>query len=91
MTLGHLNVCLVICWFFLLIWGGGVSTLKNVSGNFKRRMQILTSAPHSWPVSSEGFETCHTNCDTGSPSAMVISEDTHTNAKRSTVELSLPV
>ena len=32
-------------------------------------------ARHLWPLSSEGSLTCHTNCDTGLPFIMVISED----------------
>ena len=29
------------------------------------RLQILTYARHSWPLSSEGSLACHTYCDTG--------------------------
>ena len=39
------------------------------------RLQILTYARHSWPLSSEGSFTCHTYCDTGLPFIMIISED----------------
>ena len=35
----------------------------------------LTYARHSWPLSSEDSLACHTNCDTGNPFIMVISED----------------
>ena len=38
-------------------------------------LQISTYAKHSWPLSSEYSITCHTNCDTGLPFMMVISED----------------
>ena len=38
-------------------------------------LQILTYAWHSWPLSSEGYLTCHIYCDTGQPFIMVISED----------------
>ena len=43
-------------------------------------LQILTYAQHSRPLSSEGSLACHTYCDTGHPSIMVISKtrDTHT-------------
>ena len=40
------------------------------------RLQILSYARHSWPLSSEGYLTCHTYCDTGLHFIMVISEDT---------------
>ena len=39
------------------------------------RLQILTYARHSWPLSSEGSLTCHIYYDTGHPFMMVISED----------------
>ena len=38
-------------------------------------LQILTYARHSWPLSTEGSLTRHTQCDTGLPFIMVISED----------------
>ena len=44
-------------------------------------LQALTSARHSWPLSSEDSLMCHTYCDTGYPFIMVISSrtcDTHT-------------
>ena len=37
-------------------------------------LQILTNARHSWPISCEGSLACDTNCDTGNPFIMVISE-----------------
>ena len=39
------------------------------------RLQILTYAWHSWPLTSEGSLACHTYCDTGHPFIMVIPED----------------
>ena len=39
------------------------------------RLQILTFARHSWPLGTECSLACHTNCDTGLPFIMVISED----------------
>ena len=39
------------------------------------RLQILTCARHSWPLSSECSFACHSYCDTEHPSIMVISED----------------
>ena len=39
------------------------------------RLQILTYARHSWPLSSEGSLACHTYYDTERPFIMVISED----------------
>ena len=44
----------------------------NITGEW---LQILTHARYLWPFSSEGSLTCHTYCDTGHPSIMVISED----------------
>ena len=44
-------------------------------------LQIWTYARHSWPLSREGFLTCHTYCSTAQPFIMVISprtRDTHT-------------
>ena len=38
-------------------------------------LQILIYTRHSWPLSSEGYLTCFTYCDTGQPFIMVISED----------------
>ena len=38
-------------------------------------LQILTYAPHSWPLSSEESLVCHNFCDTGLSFIMVISED----------------
>ena len=38
------------------------------------RLQILTYAQHSWPLSSKGSLACHTYCDTGHLFIMVISE-----------------
>ena len=54
--------------------------LENFSLIWRRhhcrwRLQILTYARHSWPMSSEGSLTCHTHCDTGLSFIMVISED----------------
>ena len=34
------------------------------------RLQILTHARHSWPMSSEDSLTCHTYCDTDQPFLM---------------------
>ena len=36
---------------------------------------MLTSARHSWPLSSEGSLVCHTFCDVGHLFIMVISKD----------------
>ena len=48
------------------------------------RLQFLTYARHSWPLSSEGSLACHTYCDTGHLFIMVISEDPwHSNLMRS--------
>ena len=43
--------------------------------NIDEWLQNLTSARHSWPLSSEGSFACHTFCDTGHPIILVISED----------------
>ena len=40
------------------------------------RLQILTYARHSWPLSSEGFSVCHTYCDAGHTFILVISNNT---------------
>ena len=39
------------------------------------RLQILTYARHSWPLSIEGSLACHNYCDTEHPFIMVISKD----------------
>ena len=71
----HLHIFLVVCW-----------SLSSHSRSFHsygdvtitgERLQILTDARHSWPLSNEGYLTCHTYCDTGLPFIMVI-RDTHT-------------
>ena len=60
-------VFVFIClWFFV--------PLENFS-RIWRRHQILTYAWYLWPLSSEGYLSCHTSCDTGHPFIMVISED----------------
>ena len=53
----------------------------------------LTFARHSWPLSSEGFIAWHSECDTGHPFIIVISEDPLYSriAERLSVDLSLPV
>ena len=53
-------------------------------------LQILTYAPHSWPLNSEVSLACHTPCDTGHMYIIVISEETPI-AERLAVELSLLV
>ena len=37
-------------------------------------LKNLTFARHSWLLSSEGSLVCHTDCDTGHPFVMIISE-----------------
>ena len=51
---------------YSLIWRG------PIAGD---RLQILTYARHSWPLSSGGSFACHTYCDTEHPYIMVISEN----------------
>ena len=76
-----LFVCFVLfVMFVLFVCLGFIVQLENFSLKWRRhhcrwRLQILTYAQHSWPVSSEGSLTCHTYCDTGLPFIMVISED----------------
>ena len=55
-------------------------------------LQMLSYARDSRPLSTEGSLSCHTNCDTGHPFIMVISEDPWytLNSKPLAVELSLP-
>ena len=65
--------------FFLFIWRLlSHSRIFHSYGDITiagERLQILTYARHSWPLSSEGSLTCHTHCETGLPFKMVISED----------------
>ena len=65
--------CLFVCLF------GFIVLLENFSLIWRRPLAgeglLFTYARHSWPFSSEGFLACHTYCDTGHPSIIVISED----------------
>ena len=66
-------VCLFNCLGFYV-------KLKNFSliwryHHYRFRLQILTHAQHSWPLSSEGSLARHTHCDTGHPFIMVISDN----------------
>ena len=57
-------------------------------------LQILTYAPHLWPLGSEGSLACHTYCGTGHPynNGHLRGPVTLTpNDERFAVELSLPV
>ena len=67
---GNVSVCLFGVYVpfenFSLIWKRHHS---------RSRLQILTYARKSWPLSSESYLTCHTCCDTGLSFIMVISED----------------
>ena len=59
-------------------WLGFTIPLENfllIYENIYEGLQILTSARHSWLLSSEGSFACHTYCDTGHPIIMVISEN----------------
>ena len=82
--------------FFLRM--GFIVLLENFSLIWTRhhnrwRVQILTYARHSWPLSSDGFLACYIYCDTGHPFIMVISKDPwHTPiAELLAVGLSIPV
>ena len=67
-----LHLCYIVCLEFI------VSRIFHTYGDVNiagEGLHILTNARHSWPLSSEGFSKCHTNCDTGLPFIMVIYED----------------
>ena len=80
--LKHLNrnswkLCFLFVWFFVLLENFSLIRRYNHC-RWGRRLQILTYARHSWPLtwkSSEGSLTCHTYCDKGHPFIMVISGD----------------
>ena len=72
---------LLLDLFYLFVCMFGIFVpLKNLSLRWRRhhygeRLQILTFARYSWPLSGEGSLACHTYCVTGHPFIMVISED----------------
>ena len=66
----------------MFVWVEFIVPLENFSLIWRRhhcrwKLQILICArgPHSWPLSSEGSLTSHTNCDTDLPFIQVFSED----------------
>ena len=65
--------CLFVVWIFLspsrIFYSFWVITITGEG------IQNVTYTRYSSPLSSEGFLTCHTFCDTGQPFKMVISED----------------
>ena len=69
---------IVVCWSFLSHSRSFHSYGDvNIAGE---RLQMLTYARHSWPLSNEVSSACHIYCDTGYPFIMVISEDSwHSN------------
>ena len=76
-----LFVCWLVGWFVCLFVWGILSNSKSLHshGDVKiagEGLQILTHNRHLWPLSSEGSLACHTYCDTGVLTfIMVISED----------------
>ena len=67
-----LHLCYIVCLEFI------VSRIFHTYGDVNiagEGLHILINARHSWPLSSEGFLKCHTNCDTGLPFIMVIYEN----------------
>ena len=84
-------VCLFVC-LWLIVPLENCSLIWRIH-HYRRRMQSLTYARHSWPLSSEDSLTYHTYCDPEHPFIIVISEDlgTHTCCRVLVVELSLPI
>ena len=72
-------VCLFVCLSACLLRGFSSHSRNfhsyRVFTNAGERLQILTYALHSWPLSSEGSFACHTYCDTVHLFIMVISEN----------------
>ena len=77
-------VTYLVCLICLFVWSSSShSRIFHSYGDVTitgEGLQILTSAWHSWPLSSEVSLACHTYCDMGHKFIMVISEDldTHT-------------
>ena len=57
-------VCLFVCFYSFHSYGD-----DTIAGE---GLQILIYGRHSWPLSVEGFLTCHTYCDTGLPIILFI-------------------
>ena len=66
----------IVC---VIVWGfSSRSRIFHSYGDVTitgERLQILTYARHSWPLSSEGSLACHTYCDTGHSFIMVAAKD----------------
>ena len=65
-------------WPLFIVYLKFIVPLENFSLIWRRhhcRWRAANFDFDSWPLSSEGSLTCHTHCDTGLPSIMVISED----------------
>ena len=73
LMLEHCHISLFVFWGFSfhsrIFYSYGDVTIADEG------LQILTYARHSWPLSSEGYLSCHTYCYTGHPFIMVIYED----------------
>ena len=59
-------------YFFLILEKNYFSFIWRRTGE---GLQILTYTRHPWPLSSESSLASHTQCDTGHPFIMVISEN----------------
>ena len=64
----------------LFVWGffcptGKLFTHMETSCITGERLQLMTYAWYSWPLSNESSLACHTYCNTGYPFLMVISEN----------------
>ena len=70
------NDAIIVCFFLRIL--SSISRIFHFYGDVTiagEGLQMLAFARHSWPLSSEGSNTCHTYCDTTLPLIMVISED----------------
>ena len=70
------NDAIIVCFFLRIL--SSISRMFHFYGDVTiagEGLQMLAFARHSWPLSSEGSNTCHTYCDTSLPLIMVISED----------------
>ena len=78
---GLLNVC-SNSLSLILFYGSFLSRMFHSYGDVTitgEGLQILTFARISWPLSSEGYLTCHTYCNIGSPFVIIIRTlDTYT-------------
>ena len=76
-SLVHRHLCLKVCQCdCFVLFSRKCSTHSRIFHSFGGDLPVanLTHARHLWPLSSKGSLVCHTNCDTGQPFIMAISE-----------------